>query len=214
MGSNKRKALLCVLVLLFSVTSTFAQTWGEFFNQKKTQKKYLLEQLVALKIYAGYLKKGYDIASSGIATVKDLKNGEFSLHNAFVSSLKSVSPAIRNSAKVAEIISCQLAISRAFNGIGNGHPLTLSNQLYILDVRDNVMEECLNDLEELLLVITSRKVEMTDDERIKRLDKVYSAMKEKSAFVQSFTTDVSLLIRQRENEQKSIDHLKELYGNE
>ncbi|WP_354335144.1 hypothetical protein [Pedobacter sp. CG_S7] len=206
--------MLCVLVLLFSVTSTFAQTWGEFFNQKKTQKKYLLEQLVALKIYAGYLKKGYDIASSGIATVKDLKNGEFSLHNAFVSSLKSVSPAIRNSAKVAEIISCQLAISRAFNGIGNGHPLTLSNQLYILDVRDNVMEECLNDLEELLLVITSRKVEMTDDERIKRLDKVYSAMKEKSAFVQSFTTDVSLLIRQRENEQKSIDHLKELYGNE
>lgn len=201
------------MLMFFSTTTTFGQTLAEFFNQKKTQKKYLLEQIVALKLYAGYLKKGYDIASSGLGTIKDFKNGEFNLHHTFISSLKTVSPAIRKSGKVAEIISYQIAINRAFHGIGNNEDLSTTDQLYLKEVRDNVMQECLNDMEELLLVITSSKVEMTDDERITRLDKIYVAMKDKSAFTQSFMTDVSLLIGQKENEQKSINHLKKLYGN-
>lgn len=201
------------MLMFFYATTSFGQTLAEFFNQKKTQKKYLLEQIVALKLYAGYLKKGYDIASSGLSTVKEFKNGEFNLHNTFISSLKTVSPAIRMSGKVAEIITCQIAIGRAFNGVDNNEYLSATNQLYIKEVKDKVMEECLNDMEELLLVITSGKVEMTDDERITRLDKIYVAMKDKSAFTQRFTADVSLLVYQKENEQKSINHLKQLYGN-
>lgn len=93
MSVSKPISLLgLVFLLLFVGTNAFGQTWGEFFSQKKTQKKYLLEQLVALKMYAGYLKKGYDIVGSGIGTVWDIKNGEFSLHSTFFSSLKSVNP--------------------------------------------------------------------------------------------------------------------------
>jgi hypothetical protein len=73
------------------------------------------------------------------------------------------------------------------------------------------MEECGKDLEELLLVITSGKIEMTDDQRIERLDKVYQAMKDKSAFTQSFTSEVYLLIRQKENEQESVNQLRRYY---
>ena len=202
------------MVLLFSATLTFGQTAGEFFNQKGTQKKYLLEQLVALKVYAGYLKKGYDIVGSGLGIIKDLKNGEFDLHHTFISSLKTTSPAIKNSGKVAQIIAYQLAIGSAFNGGNKNEYLSATNQQYLKEVKDKVMEECLNDMEELLLVITSGKVEMKDDERITRLDKIYVAMKDKSAFTQSFMTDVSLIIQQKENQQKSINHLKKLYGNQ
>jgi hypothetical protein len=52
----KKCFFLFALPLLFVQVST-AQTWSEWFSQKKTQKKYLLEQVAALKIYAGYLKK-------------------------------------------------------------------------------------------------------------------------------------------------------------
>lgn len=202
------------MLMFCYATTSFGQTLAEFFNQKKTQKKYLLEQIVALKLYAGYLKKGYDIASSGLGTIKDLKNGEFNLHHTFISSLKTASPAIKNNGKVVQIIAYQLAIGRALNGASNNKYLSATNQQYLKEVKDKVMEECLNDLEELLLVIISGKVEMTDDERITRLDKIYVAMKDKSAFIQSFMTDVSLLIGQKENEQKSINHLKKLYGNQ
>lgn len=203
---------LFFLSLFLVPASGQCQTWNEVFKQKETQKKYLLEQIVALKVYAGYLKKGYDLTSSGLQTVKGITRGEFSLHNAFISSLKTVSPFIRNNAKVAEIITLQIEIGKAFGRIKNNSLLSLSNQLYIEDVKDKVMDECIKDMEELLLVITSGKVKMTDDERIKRLDKVYAAMKDKSAFTQSFCNEAGLLIRQKENKQRSINQLKEHDG--
>ena len=202
------------LLLLFVGASAFGQTWGEFFNQKKTQKKYLLEQLVALKMYAGYLKKGYDIVGSGIGTVKDIKNSEFSLHSTFFSSLKSINPAIRKNAKVASIISLQISIIKAFKNIDDNDGLKLSDNQYILDVKDKVTDDCLDDMEELLLVITSGRLEMSDDQRLERLDSIYERMRDKAAFVQSFTGEVNLLIQQRKNEQKSINRLREIYGND
>lgn len=214
MSVSKPIRFLGLALLLFVGTSAFGQTWGEFFNQKKTQKKYLLEQLVALKMYAGYLKKGYDIVGSGIGTVRDIKNGEFSLHTTFFSSLKSVNPTIRKNAKVSSIISLQVSIVKAFKGLGNSDELKLSDKQYILSVKDRVTDECLYDMEELLLVITSGRLEMSDDERIERLDSIYERMRDKAAFVQSFTGEVNLLIQQRKNEQKSINHLRELYGND
>lgn len=200
--------MLCV----FSFQHVKAQTFAEFFSQKKTQKKYLLQQIAALQLYIGYAKKGYDIASSGLNTVRDITNGEFSLHGTFLSSLKAVSPAIRNNAKVAEIIALQIAIGSAFNGIGNSG-LSLSDKLYLQDVKEHLMEECVKDLEELLLVITSGKVEMTDDQRIKRLDRIYLSMRDKSAFAQNFSNQVGILIRQRANEQKEIEQIRRYYGN-
>ncbi|GGI23339.1 hypothetical protein [Pedobacter mendelii] len=197
-------------MLFLSVTATFGQTFSEWFNQKKTQKKYLIEQIVALQVYAGYLKKGYEIAGQGINTVKDIKDGEFGLHNVFIGSLKKVNPAIRKSGKVIEIIAYQVEISKALSRL-KAHEW-LSADHYVRNVKDKVMEECRNDLEELLLVITSGKVEMTDDERINRLDKLHSAMQDKAAFVQSFQNQTDLLIRQQEHSQRSINQIKKYYG--
>lgn len=203
--------MMTCLIIFAGIGNSYGQTFAEFFNQKKTQKKYLLEQIAALEMYTNYLKKGYEIASSGLQTIKDLSNGEFSLHNAFISGLKKVSPVIKNNIKVAEIIEMQIRIGRAFSGIKSNPNLSLSNQLYIQEVRENLWEESLKDLEELLLVITSGKVEMTDDQRIERLYKIYLSMQDKAAFTQSFTTEISQFIRQKEIEMKSIQQLKNRY---
>lgn len=202
---------ICFLLCAFSFQPAKAQTFAEWFSQKKKQKEYLLKQIAGLQVYIGFAKKGYDIASSGIHTVRDIKNGEFGLHSAFFSSLKAVSPFIRNNSKVAEIIEMQLSISKSFNGIKSNDLLSDGDRDYIGSVREKVLDECLTDLEELLLVITSGKIEMTDDERIKRLDQVYAGMKDKSAFTQSFTGEVSLFISQKESEQRSINQNRRLY---
>jgi hypothetical protein len=212
MESNKLKTIACAILILLCTTTAFGQTFAEFFKQKKTQEKYLIEQIAALEVYTGYLKKGYKIASSGIHTIRDFKNGEFSLHDAFISSLKAVSPSIRNDIKVAETVALAVQIDDAFNGISIDNWLSVSEQNYIREVQHMVRSECDNDLEELLLVITSGKIEMTEAERVKRLDKVYLAMKDKSAFTQNFTGDVALFIRQKENEQRSVNRLKKYYG--
>lgn len=206
-----KRMLLVMLLLAITASAARCQTFAEWWSQKKTQKKYLLEQIAALQVYTGYLKKGYEIANSGLNTIKDFKNGEFGLHSDFYTSLKAVSPAMRNNAKAIKVIAFQISVSKAFNGIRNDDLLSSSNRRYITDVRDKVMEECGKDLEELLLVITAGKVEMTHDERLKRLDKVYLSMQDKSAFAQSFVTDVWLLIQQRVNEQESVNQLRRFY---
>ncbi|MCZ4223519.1 hypothetical protein [Pedobacter rhodius] len=211
MESTKFKTIVFfVVAVLCSITSN-AQTYAEFFRQKKTQKKYLIEQLVALKVYAGYLKKGYDIASDGINTVKDLSKGEFNLHNSFISSLKAVSPAIKNNGKVVDIIILQLDICQLFGSIGKSKLLDATTLRYVDQVRDNVVGECEKDLDELLLVITSGKVEMKDDERLKRLENIYLRMVDKSQFVQHFANQLEMFGRQKQHEEQYIHDLKKLY---
>jgi hypothetical protein len=56
------------------------QFLGGFFSQKQTELKYYLQQIAALKLYAGFLEKGYSIAREGLTVIAEIKNGEFNLH--------------------------------------------------------------------------------------------------------------------------------------
>ena len=218
-GSLRRKAGSLLAITLFTVllsslvTTSKSQTWNEFFKQKKTQRKYLLQQIAALEVYIGYVRKGYEIADQGISTVRSIRDGEFGLHSAFFTSLRAVNPAIRNHTKVAEIVAMQLSVSNSLKEMKTDDYLSAEILAYISQVAAVVLKECAADLDELLLVITAGKTEMKDDERLDRLDKVYTAMKDKSVFVQSFSGEVHILTGQRRSEQQSITDLKQLYEN-
>src|SRR5690606_38045577 len=88
----KKNALLLFMVSLMTVTTTWAQspTFNEWFRQKKTQRKYLVKQIAALKVYLEYLKKGYEIVDKGLTTIGEIKNGTFSLDKDYFNSLKAV----------------------------------------------------------------------------------------------------------------------------
>jgi len=209
-----KNALFVLLVPVFIFTSiapASAQTFAEWFSQKKTQKKYLLQQIAALQVYIGYAKKGYEIVGSGLQTVRNITNGEFGLHNAFITGLKKVSPTVRNDVRVVEIIEAQANILKAFGAIKNHKSFSKDQLIYISEVSDGIINECYTDLEELLLVITSGKLEMKDDERLKRLNAIYERMIDKSSFTQSFCGDATIMIRQKEMEQRAIDNLRRYY---
>jgi len=102
--------LLFVLLLISKSFFSFGQTFEEWTQQKKTQKKYLLQQIAALQLYLGYVKKGYEVVNKGLITVRNIKNGDFNLHRDFLGSLKRVNPKIKKYAKVADIIAYQVRI--------------------------------------------------------------------------------------------------------
>ncbi|MEQ7801794.1 hypothetical protein ABDJ41_18510 [Pedobacter sp. ASV1-7] len=208
-----RKMLFAGLVICLSgmVIPVQAQTWAEWFKQKKTQKKYLLQQIAALEVYAGYLKKGYKIVDGGLSAIRDITHGEFNLHNAFISSLKQVSPAIRKDARIAEIIALQVSIMKAFERIKGNAFLSAENLGYVVLVADQLIASCYDDLEELLLVITAGRLEMKDDERLSRLDKVHESMLEKSAFTQDFIGNTMELIRQRQSEVLELEGMNRMF---
>lgn len=210
-NSITKIALLAFILTTFTIQFSQGQTFAEFFKQKKTQKKYLLQQIVALQVYLEYAKKGHSIANNGLQTIKGFTNGEFSLHNAFITSLKAVNPLVRNNFKIVEIIETQLRIKKAFGSLKSDTKLSIGNQLYIIDVQDKVFGECGKDLEELLLVITSGKLEMSDRERLRRLDSIYESISDKYAFTLDFTGQVMMLISQTEQERDFIYQLRRDY---
>lgn len=188
-----------------------AQTFSEWFRQKHTQKKYLLEQIAALKVYTGYVKKGYNIASDGLGMVREITDGEFKLHELFITGLKKVSPAIRNDARIADIVAMEIGIVRSFGRLLDLQGLSPDRIVYVQSVKASVMEACLDDLAELLLVVTSGKVEMGDSERLSRLEGIYLRMQDRSGFVQDFSAKVRLLLKQIDRENKSLKQLGGFY---
>ena len=211
MGLSRK---ICGLVMLVALSlwafSGSAQTWGEIFNQKKTQKKYLLEQIAALQIYIGYAKKGYDIVGSGIHAVKDVTNGEFSLHRNFFASLSLVNPAIKNSAAVGDIISGGLDVISVLKS-WKVSELNAEDWAYVSLVKAKLFSECTSDLEELFMVITSGKLEMKDDERLGRLEKLRLSIQDKYNFACAFTAELGMLMRQRNRELESIGQIRRWY---
>lgn len=205
--------LMAVLVLLSGLCAQVqAQTFGEFFNQKKTQKKYLLEQIAALQIYIGYAKKGYALVDGGLNVVRDMTSGEFSLHGAFISSLKSVSPVVRRNVKLAQIVAYQVSMARAFGEFKGSSVLSVADQLYILEVKAAVLADCAADLESLLMVVSAGRLEMEEADRIRRIDALYLAMQDRAAFTADFMADVARLVRQRERDGLNILELRRAYG--
>ena len=199
-------------IYFISLTTANGQTLAEWTQQKKTQKKYLLQQVAALQIYINYAKKGYNIASKGINTVRNIKKGDFNLHRDFLSSLKNVNPKISKYAKVADIIAFQVRIIKetkvTLSGIKEAKQFTAEELDYCKQVFDNLLDECVKTVDELIMVITTGVLEMKDDERLKRIDKIYTDMQDKYSFCSSVSEEMALLSVQRMGEKIEINRSK------
>ena len=206
------------LILLFVLSVSFCQgqTYDEWFRQKKTQKKYLLEQIAALQTYIGYAEKGYSIVSGGLKTIKNIKHGDFNLHNNFFSSLATVNPAIKKYTKVVAIIAMQISIAKqitnTIKSCKKSNMLMSSEIKYLSVVFNNLLGECAKNLDELFAVITNNEMHLKDDERIQRIDKLYEDMKDKQMFTTSFSHSAKGLSIQRMNDRNNIIISKKLHG--
>ncbi len=212
----KMKRLLIILLFFTFTNYCSAQTWDEWFRQKKTQKKYLLQQIAALQTYVGYVEKGYSIAQKGLNTIHDIKNGDFNLHNTFFNSLISINPKVKKYSKIAVIIASQISISKQVRNTikqcTNGKQLTAAELNYLQQVFNNLLDDCAKNLDELFGLITDGEQTMKNDERIKRIDKLCDEMQDKQVFVQSFSQSAKGLSIQRMNEYNDIVITKKLNG--
>ncbi len=203
-----KKILLFLSLFMSAMGSLQAQTFAEWFNQKQTQRKYLLQQIAALQVYIGYAKKGYNIAKEGLNTIGGFTRGEFNLHTDYLNSLKSVNPEIRRYTKVADIIALQVKIVQNYNhtyGRLNSSDAFSNDELaYIRRVFGRLLNDCDKSLDELITITTDGKLEMKDDERIARIDKLYLDMQDKYTFSQSFSNDAKSLAASRIKEKTDV----------
>lgn len=167
-----------------------------------------IEKLSQFKKILSDMKKGYELLSGGYKTVKDMTEGNFSLHKTFLDALMQVSPAVKNYKRVAEIVEYQISIVKeSRNGMnrfiksGNFSGQEIN---YFEKVYGNLLNESLRNLDELTMVITADKLRMSDDERLKAVDDIYEQMQDKLLFLRNFNTTSNVLALQRSKEKNDV----------
>jgi hypothetical protein len=212
--NNMKRIVIIILTMWCAVSAAEAQTWNEWFRQKKTQKKYLVQQIAALKVYLKYLKEGYDISKKGLKIVGDIKDGNFSDHSTYFQSLKLVKPSVKMTPKVSLIISYQAKILEEFRKLNDecrsNNNLSNEEVQYVSSVYKNLLERCEDSIAELNSVITDNASQMKDEERIGRIENVYDDMKDRYSFTRSFCNSTRMLMMERDREQSEVDASKKL----
>lgn len=204
------KKTIKIFLLLASLFASEAQgqTWDEIFNQRKTQTKYLLEQVAALRVYIDHVQKTYRIAKEGLDFIGKASKGEFDLHDNFFNSLSHINPEVRKYKRVADIMVLQ---SQIINTYKRSHRVLQEKQTlwheemeYVGTVHQRILHDCVKILEELSAVTTSGKFEMKDDERIARINSLYQQMQQNYRITESFGAGAVQLAIARERQKTAI----------
>ncbi|MFD2164516.1 TerB family tellurite resistance protein [Paradesertivirga mongoliensis] len=173
------------------------------------------EKLKQLKNILSDMKKGYEIVSKGYNTIKDISEGNFNLHDAFINSLLSVNPEIKNYKKVADIVTCQKNIvmeyKSAFSRFKHGGTFSASEIEYLGKVYGNLFNQSLQNLDDLATVLTSNKLSMSDNERLEAIDRIFADTEDKLVFLRDFNKKTNILAIQRSREKRSIETSEKLH---
>ena len=201
---------LPVLITLSAPTKSYSQA------QEIAQLILDIEKLTQFKSILSDMKSGYQIISGGYGTIKNISHGNFSLHENFLNGLMSVSPAVRNYKRVADIISMQAQIIRdyktAFNHYTSSGWFTASELSYISKVHAQLLKSCSQNIEERFTIVTAGELRMSDAQRLSAIDQLYNSMAEKKAFLGHFSSANNILLVQRQQQKNNISELQKLYG--
>ncbi len=202
--------------MIFINTTSQAQTFKEWFRQKKTQKKYLIEQIAQLKIYLELTEKGYKIAKKGLTAIADLKQGECKLHKNYFDSLKIVNPKIASLPKIKWTVAYNGEVknicSTCLSNPGLSEFLSGDELAYLRAVFDRLDSESDKIVGMLKEVTSDGNLAMTDDERIKRIEALYQQTLFNLTFSKAFCNESVVLAAARIKEKEDVITGRALHG--
>jgi hypothetical protein len=200
---------IVLLLLLMGLSN------GSLLAQEK-QREELLKQIAAFKVYIEYAQKGYSIANKGLNAISDFKRGELDLHADYFNSLNLINPRIKSYSRVAKIIALQVKILNSCNRTIrhiNQNDLFHGNEVaYIKRVLERLIIDCDTTVNELIDALTKGKLEMKDDERLERIDKLYQNMQENYSFCEDFSNQTRMMSFSRSTENKDVKTSRALHG--
>ena len=213
---RKTRKLLTFTVMTVAAsalaTTVRAQTFAEWFQQKKTQKKYLLQQIAALQVYASYYKAGNNIARNGLGSITGYLKSENGLHTTYYNNLNNVTPIVKNNKQVNDILQWQNDILKRMNALDRTANLNDGERKYIIQVKGALLKDCDQQITELQNVITDSKLKMSDEERLKHIGVIHFAMQNNYRFASAFSDQVKIYAVQRLEEKSNVFTEKKIYG--
>lgn len=207
--------IVVVLILGWHVGS--AQNADEWLRQRKTQLRYLAEQTAALRMYAGYLEKGYGIVHSGLALITDVKTGEFSLHKDYVAGLQAVKPAVHGYWKVGAITMSAHRILGLYRKSGGSltrvKDVKLQYHQHLFNTWSGLLSSLARTISEVQLFTSSNTFSLQDASRLERIDRLYDQMQAHEAFAVELYSSSNSIEENIKLETAPGKLIRSLYGN-
>lgn len=200
---------LCLLIGCNTPFISQAQT------TEATQLVLNYEKLLQLEKILDNMYKGYTILTKGYNAIKNIAEGNFKLHQVFLDGLFAFSPAVRNYKRIPSIIQYQQYLvseyKGAFRRFKNDPNLTAGEINYLEEVYAALFQQSLRNLDELLMIVTAKKLRMSDEERLQAIDRIYLDMESKLVFLKVFNSSTQMLAIQRAREHHDVETLQKLY---
>lgn len=175
-----------------------------------------IEKLTQFKAILSDMKQGYQIYQQGYGMVSNLSKGNFDLHHIYLTGLMAVNPAVRNNPRVGQIVGRQNDIISEYkryanlfrqSGSFNGNELNYFNNVY-----NQLVKQSNANIDELANVTTAGQLRMSDDDRLRAIDRIYNNSSEQLQFLRYFNRKAVMLSLQRSKDQNDTQTLKRLYG--
>jgi len=162
------KELTIMMACLFFYQFLQAQTFSEWFEQNRTQLRYLGEQIAALQAYNVTQTDGYMAADTGLAVINATEDEDFDEHRDYFESLRQVRLAILDDPMVGDIASfCDKAstIGEMIRLSGDSLETSIGEMRFREGFASRLNRNLESLTERLADLITPGILEMTDAER-------------------------------------------------
>lgn len=200
------KSILVILMMVWSLTSV---------GQGRQIKMYL-EQIAANKVYIDYLQKGYTTVKNGLNILNTIKGGHFSLDQLFFYGLVAINPKVRQYPRVGDIMLLSAGIRQQGNELLRqleGSGLFVASQVsYVQGVIEGLNADCTALLHDLEALLEAGNLQLSDDERIKRIDQVFAEVSDRHLFMRSWSGEITRLLTLKQRAQKDVRGLETIIG--
>ncbi|MBZ0246566.1 MAG: TerB family tellurite resistance protein [Cyclobacteriaceae bacterium] len=173
------------------------------------------EKLNQLRQILDNMYWGYKVLDKGYTTIKKISEGNYTLHQLFFDGLMAVNPAVRNYKRIPFIIDYQKLLlkeyQRAYNRFKQDPGFKPEELEYLANVYKFLFKASLQNIDELIMVITATKLRMTDDERMQAIDRIFFDMENKVVFLRTFNNSTQLLAIQRARSRNDVKTMQQLY---
>lgn len=202
------KAFVILVHLLTAALPLSAQNFQEWWQQKKTQKQYLAEEIVAFQAYRTVLKEGYEVAHQGLGLIHTIKNGDFYQHQDHFQSFSNVSPEIKNHPDTRQIIALASRIqqlsSQTQQQIISSKQLTGSERAVVSHVFSNIQKECIVLLDELQQLLQNDALSLSDPERMEWISRLLDQLQQTHGYASQFGQEALQLAIYRKQESGTL----------
>ena len=175
-----------------------------------------IEKLTQFKAILSDMKQGYQIYQQGYSTISNLSKGNFNLHNIYLTGLMAVNPAVRNNPRVGQIVGQQndiLSEYRRYAGLFRQSGSFSATELsYFNNVYQQLVKQSNLNIDELTNVTTAGKLRMSDDDRLRAIERIYNSSSEQLQFLRYFNRKALQMSLQRSKDLHGTATLKSLYG--